>query len=84
MDETPLPFDMGDTVRLKFGGPLMTVLSIAEQECCCMWFGEGAKLEHGTFEIEVIELVERAVRLVESRHSPYASRNDRRSGNRPS
>lgn len=82
MDETLPPFDMGDTVRLKFGGPLMTVLSITEQDCCCMWFGEGAKLEHGRFELEVIELVERAVRLVDTQHSPYAFRDDRRSGPR--
>lgn len=81
MDETT-PFDMGDTVRLKFGGPLMTVLSITGQECCCMWFGEGAKLEHGSFELEVVELVERAVRLVEPRHASRRFRDDRRPGPR--
>lgn len=59
-------FDTGDTVRLTIGGPLMTVLSVTEDECCCMWFGEGAKLEHGSFELGLIELVERAVRLIPS------------------
>jgi uncharacterized protein YodC (DUF2158 family) len=57
-------FDLGDTVRLKIGGPLMTILSFSGEQCCCMWFGEGARLEHGTFEVDAIELVERAVRLV--------------------
>jgi uncharacterized protein YodC (DUF2158 family) len=61
------PLEMGDTVRLKFGGPLMTILSISGDDCCCMWFGEGARLEHGSFELEVLELVERAVRLVDTR-----------------
>jgi uncharacterized protein YodC (DUF2158 family) len=63
MDESRT-FDAGDTVRLKIGGPLMTVLSVAGDECCCIWFGEGARLEHGSFECEVVEFVERGRRLV--------------------
>ena len=65
MDDS-LSLDTGDTVRLTIGGPLMTILSVTERECCCVWFGEGAKLEHGSFELEMIELVERAVRLIPS------------------
>lgn len=62
--EENTPFDTGDTVRLAIGGPLMTVLAVNGDGCCCMWFGEDARLEHGTFELDVVELVERAVRLV--------------------
>lgn len=65
---------MGDTVRLKIGGPLMTLLSLSEGECCCMWFGEGARLEHGSFELEAIELVERGVPLIEPRQPSVAHR----------
>jgi uncharacterized protein YodC (DUF2158 family) len=59
-----VPFEMGDTVRLKIGGPSMTVLSATEDHCCCMWFGERGKFEHGRFELEVIEFVERPARLL--------------------
>ena len=67
MDDTNDSLAMGDTVRLKIGGPLMTILSLSGGECCCMWFGEGARLEHGSFETEAIELVERGVPLIEPR-----------------
>lgn len=42
----------------------MTVLSVAEDHCCCMWFSERGKFEHGKFELEVVELVQREVRLL--------------------
>ncbi len=45
-------FKVGDLVRLKSGGPTMTVadvdLSIGTK---CQWFG-GKKLEHGYFSTE--------------------------------
>lgn len=63
MDES-ITLELGDTVRLAIGGPVMTVLGVRETTCCCMWFGEGGKLEHGEFELAAIELVERATRLV--------------------
>jgi uncharacterized protein YodC (DUF2158 family) len=63
-------FDTGDTVRLRFGGPLMTVLSGSDTTCCCMWF-EGTRLRHGRFEPEVVELVERAVRLIPTHASNH-------------
>jgi uncharacterized protein YodC (DUF2158 family) len=62
--EDDVTFEAGDTVRLKIGGPLMTILSISGEDCCCMWFGEGARFEHGKFELEVLELVQRARRLL--------------------
>jgi uncharacterized protein YodC (DUF2158 family) len=46
-------FKPGDTVRLKSGGPLMTVEEYGDysgkRKCRCKWFGEKNKLEHGTF-----------------------------------
>lgn len=62
--EDPATFDTGDTVRLKIGGPLMSVLSASDEACHCMWFSDEGKLEHGEFELDVIELVRRAVRLL--------------------
>jgi uncharacterized protein YodC (DUF2158 family) len=62
--EDPASFDTGDTVRLTIGGPLMSVLSVSDEACHCMWFGDGGKLEHGKFELDAIELVQRAVRLL--------------------
>lgn len=56
--------ESGDTVRLKIGGPLMTVLAVNRDGCCCMWFSDRGSFEHGTFEHEVLDLVKRAVRLV--------------------
>ena len=57
-------FEAGDTVRLKIGGPLMTILSISGEDCCCMWFGDRGRFEHGKFELEVLDLVQRARRLL--------------------
>jgi uncharacterized protein YodC (DUF2158 family) len=76
VDDANDTLSMGDTVRLKIGGPLMTILSLSEDECCCMWFGEGARLEHGSFERDMIELVERGVPLIEPRQrsAPYPGR----------
>ena len=54
----------GDTVRLAFGGPLMTVLALTPERCCCFWFDEHGRLAHGEFEREVIEFVQPAVRLI--------------------
>jgi uncharacterized protein YodC (DUF2158 family) len=57
-------FESGDTVRLKIGGPLMTILAVSEEDCCCMWFSDRGTFEHGRFEHEVLERVKRAVRVV--------------------
>lgn len=43
-------FAIGDTVKLKSGGPLMTIDSIdARNKIFCKWFA-GSKLENGTFD----------------------------------
>jgi uncharacterized protein YodC (DUF2158 family) len=45
-------FKIGDTVRLKGGGPKMTVREIwSNNQCLCDWF-EGKKLMSGRFEID--------------------------------
>lgn len=66
--------DLGDTVRLAIGGPLMSVLSASDEDCCCFWFSEDNRLQHGRFELDVIELVERAPRGVWSAHQGAAIR----------
>ena len=66
--------DFGDTVRLTIGGPLMSVLSVSDEECCCLWFSDGPKLEHGRFELDVLELVESGPRRVWSAHQGAAIR----------
>ena len=51
-------FKAGDTVRLKSGGPLMTVESVGDHygttKVWCSWF-QGTKLENGTFAVEAVE-----------------------------
>lgn len=62
MDEANALFE-GDTVRLAFGGPLMTVLALRADRCCCFWFDDEGRLAHGEFEREVIRRIKPAVRL---------------------
>lgn len=51
-------FKPGDIVRLKSGGPDMTVTepSYDQTDWVCKWFG-GKKLEHGQFPPEALEHV---------------------------
>jgi uncharacterized protein YodC (DUF2158 family) len=41
-DET---FSLGETVRLKSNGPLMTVKSVEQEDIFCEWFDEKHKVE---------------------------------------
>ena len=63
VQETDTLFE-GDTVRLAFRGPLMTVLAVKADRCCCFWIDERGRLAHGEFEREVVELVRPAERLI--------------------
>lgn len=54
----------GDTVRMIVGGPLMTVLAVDAEHCCCFWFDDQGRLAHGDFEREVLRFVRPAQRLI--------------------
>lgn len=59
---TKAKFAVGDIVKLKSGGPEMTVQSLppsANDYYYCQWFA-GKKLEQGRFPTDSIELVEPA------------------------
>jgi uncharacterized protein YodC (DUF2158 family) len=49
-------FKVGDVVRLKSGGPPMTV-AIPGEDIYCHWF-LGSQQQHGSFPPEALELVE--------------------------
>jgi uncharacterized protein YodC (DUF2158 family) len=44
----------GDRVRLKSGGPVMTVESISAQGAFCIWF-EGPQRHQGMFKLLTLE-----------------------------
>ena len=49
-------FKRGDTVKLKSGGPAMTVASAAKgDEVECHWFDAKLRLVHSTFHEEELE-----------------------------
>ena len=49
------PFKPGDTVRLKSGGPAMTVKAIEGDWVSCDWF-EGSKKHEDTFPVAGLDL----------------------------
>ncbi|MBG5959813.1 YodC family protein [Proteus mirabilis] len=50
-------FETGDLVKLKSGGPEMTVQGpIGSERIRCQWFA-GKKLEHGDFKPDSLSLV---------------------------
>lgn len=55
-------FDVGIIVRLKSGGPEMTIRRFtgdAETHVACQWFA-GKKLEDGVFPVESLDLIKPA------------------------
>lgn len=52
-------FKPGDLVRLKSGGPKMTVSHrTGENELCCIWFASEGKKQNDVFKGETLKLVE--------------------------
>lgn len=49
-------FKVGDVVKLRSGGPAMTIDDITdENECVCQWFGEKEKLERAVFDPKTLK-----------------------------
>ena len=53
-------FNVGDTVQLKSGGPIMTVKSIDQIEgveyADCVWFDGKNEVQHMTFPTAILEI----------------------------
>ena len=47
-------YKTGDLVKLRSGGPVMTVQSLNSDLVRCLWFA-GKKLEEGYFQVESLE-----------------------------
>lgn len=52
-------FVIGNIVKLKSGGPDMTIYSLERAHLSCQWFA-GKKLERGVFHVDTIEPVKKA------------------------
>lgn len=48
------PIKAGDTVRLKSGGPVMTVAWVEDGQAYCQWF-EGKKVEGQKFGVMMLD-----------------------------
>lgn len=49
-------FNKGDVVRLKSGGPKMTVLAVKTAQLACQWFDRNGKMHTSDFDIEMLDL----------------------------
>lgn len=59
MSETePNPFAVGALVRLRSGGPSMTVRVVAGDQAYCDWFDFTRRLQQGTFFVDSLEPAE--------------------------
>jgi uncharacterized protein YodC (DUF2158 family) len=47
-------FKPGDTVKLKSGGPLMTIQSITGDEAWCEWFNAKEERQSGSFGLHML------------------------------
>ncbi|MFN8092191.1 MAG: DUF2158 domain-containing protein [Vicinamibacteria bacterium] len=65
MEEPEATFRPGDTVRLKSGGPVMTVSFEEHGSVACQWFS-GPKLEQSRFPATSLELAEPTGATVQS------------------
>ena len=55
-------FEIGDKVRIKSGGPVMTVENIGDYTLYnpgakCVWFDDKKKLQDSVFDVKVLEKV---------------------------
>lgn len=67
----PMQFESGEVVRLKSGGPRMTVdVAITDgQSVNCSWFDTDYKLQHSSFSVGAIEKVEAHRGPLQSRYN---------------
>jgi uncharacterized protein YodC (DUF2158 family) len=47
--------EVGDVVRLKSGGPLMTIESVGGL-ICCTWFTRGGHSKRSHFDLDMLEV----------------------------
>lgn len=50
-------FEVGAVVRLKSGGPKMTISDYIDTRVRCLWFSDTRRVEDGCFYLEMLELV---------------------------
>lgn len=53
--------NVGDAVKLKGGGPSMTILTIDDKEAECLWFTSNYQLQTATFPLEIIDPVKKEI-----------------------
>jgi uncharacterized protein YodC (DUF2158 family) len=60
VQESVMELKVGDLVKLKSGGPVMTVVDVDEDEVTCVWFpsNDHRKLREADFETVTLEKVE--------------------------
>jgi uncharacterized protein YodC (DUF2158 family) len=71
MEERPRLLEGGDKVRLKTGGPIMTVQVAPDHMAYCVWF-VGDKPHHGTFHQDALDLVAPKGSFPDSVYTPLA------------
>jgi len=56
MNQQDRSIEAGDKVRLKGGGPVMTVRVISGTQAHCVWFPDANQPRFGAFDLKVLEL----------------------------
>lgn len=56
MTDTTAPYAPGDVLRLKSGGPKMTVVTLeGDDAVACKWFDRNGKLQSDSFPAAMVE-----------------------------
>jgi uncharacterized protein YodC (DUF2158 family) len=63
----------GDRVRLRSGGPLMTVHTIQGDNIDCQWFTPAGELQSATFPIYMLTIIEGAADSPKAKKKAKAS-----------